>query len=47
MPVSQQELVQAWTQVLNLCKVAPTETVCLLTRPGVHMENVEVVAPDE
>jgi 2,5-dihydroxypyridine 5,6-dioxygenase len=41
MAVSQQELVQAWTKVLTLCKLKQAETVCLLTRPDIHMRNVE------
>jgi 2,5-dihydroxypyridine 5,6-dioxygenase len=41
MAVSQQELVRAWTKVLTLCKLSPAETVCLLTRPDIHMRNVE------
>jgi 2,5-dihydroxypyridine 5,6-dioxygenase len=41
MAVSQQELVQAWTKVLNLCKLSPMETLCLLTRPDIYTRNVE------
>lgn len=41
MAVSQQELVQAWMKVLTLCKLGAAETVCLLTRPDIHVRNVE------
>jgi 2,5-dihydroxypyridine 5,6-dioxygenase len=41
MAVSQQELVQAWTKVLTLCKLSAAETVCLLTRPDIYTRNVE------
>lgn len=41
MAVSQQELVQAWTKVLTLCKLKADETVCLLTRPDLHLRNLE------
>jgi 2,5-dihydroxypyridine 5,6-dioxygenase len=41
MPVSQQELVQAWTKVLTLCKLTAGEAVCLLTRPDIYLRNVE------
>jgi 2,5-dihydroxypyridine 5,6-dioxygenase len=41
MAVSQQELVQAWTKVLGLCKLKADETVCLLTRPDIYLRNVE------
>ena len=41
MAVSQQELVQAWMQVLSLCRLNAMETACLLTRPDIHMRNVE------
>src|SRR5437870_5288132 len=41
MAVSQQELVQAWMKVLTLCKLGAAETVCLLTRPDIHLRNVE------
>ncbi|MCW5751375.1 MAG: 2,5-dihydroxypyridine 5,6-dioxygenase [Anaerolineales bacterium] len=40
MAVSQQELVEAWRHVLTLCKLGATETVCLLTRPDIHQQNV-------
>jgi 2,5-dihydroxypyridine 5,6-dioxygenase len=40
MTVSQQELVQAWRHVLELSKVRSTETVCLLTRPGLQERNL-------
>lgn len=41
MAVSQQELVQAWERVLGLCRLNAEETVCLLTRPDIHLRNVE------
>lgn len=41
MAVSQQELVQAWMNVLTLCKLSAAETVCLLTRPDIHIRNVD------
>jgi 2,5-dihydroxypyridine 5,6-dioxygenase len=40
MSVSQQELVQAWRHVLELCKLKDSETVCLLTRPGLQERNL-------
>jgi 2,5-dihydroxypyridine 5,6-dioxygenase len=41
MAVSQQELVEAWAKVLTLCKLGPSETVCLLTRADIHLRNLE------
>lgn len=41
MAVSQAELVEAWRKMLALCKVKPTETVAILTRPGLQMRNLD------
>ncbi len=41
MAVSQSELTQAWRTVLDLSKVRPDETVCLLIRPNIQLRNLE------
>jgi 2,5-dihydroxypyridine 5,6-dioxygenase len=41
MAVTQAELVKAWRTVLHICKVKSSETVAVLTRPGIQMRNLE------
>jgi len=41
MAVSQAELVETWRKMLALCKVNASESVSILTRPGIQMRNLE------
>lgn len=40
MATTQADLVNAWRTVLGMCKVNPSETVALLTRPGANPQNL-------
>jgi 2,5-dihydroxypyridine 5,6-dioxygenase len=39
--VSQSELVRAWRHVLELSQVRASETIVILTRPNIHLRNLE------